>query len=119
MPATKSGSVLVASGTSNAAGGTTTSTALDLRGAYGALLNVQVTNGATAPTAACMVTINTSPDGVTWGYWTSQAAGLTANATTSLSWEIPFPAMFLQVVFSGNTGSAVTVAAQIQVATGL
>ena len=118
MAATKSASTLLAS-TTCAASGTQTSAALNLTTAYGAIITCQITNGSTAPSAACAATLNLSPDGSTWYFWASQTAGTTASGVYPLAFEVPPSAMYCQIVCGGNTGSAVTVAVQAEVLTGL
>lgn len=118
MAATHTGSTLQAA-ISLAAGGTQTSSTLNLTTAYGAIVTAQITNGATAPTAACSVTINVSIDGTTFVQWAQGTAGLGVSTAYPFAFTIDPATMYVQAVFTGNTGQAVTVAAQAQALTGL
>lgn len=118
MAASKSSSTLQASA-SNAASGTTTSASLNLTSAYGAVILTKVTNGATAPTAACSATVNLSSDGSTWKQYAQQTAGLANSGVYPMAFDIPLSAMYAQVVFTGNTGQAVTVEAYAEYVTGI
>lgn len=104
---------------SNAAGATKRGT-LDMRGKMGGLLTAKITNGATGPTAACVMTVSlahndgTTPaaaaEGADWKRL-YQFAGTTTNADVQ-QWSIDIPPLqHIQVEFSGNTGQAVTVEA--------
>ena len=104
---------------SNAAAGTKRG-AIDLRGKMGGLLSVKVTNGATGPTAPCVVTVShavndgsTPATGAVGADWKRMYtfAGTTGNSEVS-DWPIDIPPVqHLQVEFSGNTAQAVTVEA--------
>lgn len=113
MASTKSSGALQASA-SNAAGSTTTSSTYDGSTAYGAVFTTKVTNGGTGPTITCTVTVNISPDGSTWYFFASQTADLGNSVVSSRVFIIPPEVIKAQVVFSGNTGQAVTVEAQYQ-----
>lgn len=118
MPATKVASTLQAAA-SNAAGATTTSTTLNMSSAYAGFISAQITNGATAPTAPATVTVNVSPDGVTFYPYAVGTAQTAASVATDFVFDLPTAAMYANAVFGGNTGSAVTVAAQAQIETGI
>lgn len=118
MAASKTSSVLLGAFT-NAAGNTIASSALNLTTAYGAIVLAQVSNGSAAPGAGAVVTVNVSPDGTTWNQWAAGTAGITANTTYSFAWEIPPAAMYVQVVFAGNTTNSVTCAVQAEVLTAI
>jgi hypothetical protein len=118
MAATHSASTLLAS-VACAANGSQISSTLNLTAAYGALLIVNMTNGGTAPAVACTATINIGPDGSSWYQFAQATAGTTASTAYPLVFEIPPQAMYVQVVFSGNTGQPVTVGASAQTLTGL
>jgi hypothetical protein len=104
---------------SNAAAATTTSSTLDASTGYGAIITSKITNGGTGPTVACTATLNVSPDGTTWYFWTSQTASTTASAVATMPFEVPMHAIKAQIVFTGNTGQAVTVEAQYQMTTAI
>ncbi len=110
MTATKTARTLQASA-SNGAGSTTTATTWDLRTAFGGVVQARVTNGGTGPTVACTVTVNISVDGSAWRQYAAATAGTTNSGVYDFVFEIAAPVMYAQVVFSGNTGQAVTVEA--------
>jgi hypothetical protein len=118
MATTKVASSILVS-VSNAAAATKTSSSLNLTAAYGALILAKVTNGSTAPTTAATVTVNVSSDGSTWRVFAVQSAGLAASGIYSMAFDIPLSAMFVEVVFAGNTGQAVTVEALAEYTTGI
>lgn len=116
--ATKTPRTLIAAGTSVAAG-TPNRAAVDLRTAFGGLLTVKLTNGATGPTAQAVAYVMAAHDsgtlpatgaaGAVWKTIAVLGGGGTANsAVTELAYEVPPGAMHLQVEISGNTGQAVT-----------
>lgn len=110
MAATKTGSTIQASA-SNTAGGTTTSSSLDLTTAYGAGIMAKITNGATGPTVGCTATVDVSSDNATWKYFQSATAGVTNSAVYPFAFDIPPWVIYARIVFSGNTGQTVTVEA--------
>jgi hypothetical protein len=112
--AAKSGSTLVAAGTSNTAGSTTTGSSLDLTTAYGAVIMAAIANGGTGPTIGCSVTINVSSDNSTWKQFATATAGTANSGVYRFTFELPPPVMYAQVVFAGNTGQTVTVEAFAQ-----
>ena len=118
MAATKSASTIQASA-SNSAGGTTTSSTLDLSDDYGAGIMVKLTNGATGPTVGCTATVNVSSDGATWKYFQAATGGTASNGVYSFAFDLPAWVMQAQVVFTGNTGQAVTVEAFAQALTAI
>jgi hypothetical protein len=110
--ATKNARTLQAS-TSNAAGATTTSASLSQTTANGLSIQARITNGATGPTLPCGVRVEVSQDGSTnWRQRTPIVlADLGNNIVTDIPFDIPAPIMHVRVVFTGNTGQAVTVEA--------
>lgn len=117
---TKTARTLVAAATSNAAGATTRGT-VDLRTAYGGFLTAKITNGATGPTIQCScnllvahnagATPTAASAGADWKTVWSFGGGITLDAVTEQTWDVPAGVMHLEVEFSGNTGQAVTVEA--------
>lgn len=108
---------LIASGTSNAAGAATWGT-LDLRGKFGGLLTVKITNGGTGPTiqATAMLLIAhndgaTPAEGVAGEDWKTLcmlgANGVVANVVGEWSYPV-VGAQHIEVEITGNTGQAVT-----------
>jgi hypothetical protein len=102
---------LVAAGTSNAAGATTTGTTWNLTTALGGVMTANITNGATGPTIGGDFVVQVSGDGVAWKEYTRQAAGTANNGTYNFAVEIPPGVMYARPVFQTNTGQAVTVEA--------
>jgi hypothetical protein len=97
---------------------TITSTTLDNATAYGAIITAKITNAA-APLAACVATMNVSPDGTTWYFYASQTAGLVASTGYPMVFQVPPEAIKAQITFGGNTSNAVTVEAQYQMLTAI
>ena len=118
MSAIKAAAILQTSST-NAAGSTTTSSTVNLSTAYYGTILAKVTNGTTAPTLPCSVTVNVSSDSATWRQYAQQTAGLAASSVYSMAFDLPPSIMFAQVVFSGNTAQAVTVEALVEYVTGI
>jgi len=110
MASTKTAKTLQASA-SNTAGSTTTATTWTMTTSYGGVVQARVTNGATGPTVGCSVTVNISVDNSTWRQFAQVTAGTTNNGVYDYAFDLPAPIMYSQVVFSGNTGQAVTVEA--------
>lgn len=109
--AIKANRTLVAAGTINAAGGTTTGATWDLTTALGGVLAAQVTNGATGPEAGCDLVVQISGDGVNWKEYIRQTAARAGSAVTSMVVELPTSVLYARPVFQNNTGQAVTVEA--------
>lgn len=115
--ATKVTRQLVAAGTSNAAGAFTRG-AQTMPSALGGVLTFKVTNGATGPTAACVVnimiahdstTLATGAAGAVWKTIYSIAANLGNNVITEFpAFDIPMGVQNIQIEFGGNTIQPVT-----------
>lgn len=101
-----------------AAGGTATSATIDNTAGYGAVITAQVTNGATGPTAPCMVYLEISTDGSNFFIRENGAADVYASGVFTFCFDIPPPVLYVRVRFNGNTGQSVTVAAQTHLMTG-
>lgn len=105
---------------SNAAGGTTVGTVLDLQTADAAGAVVAITNGATGPTLPMQVVWQGSNDNVTWYDLDYPSVAGTGSSTT---WRWPFyfgrwAPKYVRPVYSGNTGQAVTFSTFWTIATG-
>jgi hypothetical protein len=109
--AVKNYRTLVAAGTANAVGATTTGTAWNLTTAFGGVMTAVITNGATGPTIACDFVIQISGDGVAWKEFTRQTAGTAANGSYNFSYDLPVGVMYARPIFQNNTGQPVTVEA--------
>lgn len=95
----------------------------------GGLMTAKITNGATGPTGQCVVTLqvahtdSTLPgagaEGSTWKrFYTLGGGGSSNNGVTPFQMEIPPGPKNWQLEFSGPSGSAVTVEAQLTRNTG-
>jgi hypothetical protein len=104
---------------SNAAGGTTNGTELDLSTKYGALVCGKITNGGTGPTVGCDMVVYVGESTGTKREFSRQTAPTTNSAVTEFVVEVPPGAMFVNVTFTGNTGQAVTVECYAQELTGI
>jgi hypothetical protein len=118
MAATKTYAVILSS-TTNAAGSTTTSSSENVTTAYGASVTWQITNGSTAPTLPCSAQLKISGDGSTWELYQQESAGVAASTVYQGEFDLPDSVMYFEVVFTGNTGQSVTVAAQAEIVTGV
>lgn len=115
MATTKSLSTIIAAATSNAAGGTTTGTAVDLTTKLGAFLTGLLTNGGTGPTVAPTAYIETSGDNTNWKQVAAFIGDTTASSVTPWSYEVSPDIMYVRARITGNTGQAVTCEAFAQV----
>ena len=107
---------LIAVATSNAAAATVRGTA-DLRSAFGGILTLKLTTGATGPTTQALgnvliahnagATPAAGSAGVDWKTLFSFGSGLGASAITEQSLVIDPSVMHLEVEVTGNTGQAV------------
>ena len=118
MALTKNDTTIVASA-SNAAGATTRGT-IDLSAAYGGIVTMKITNGATGPTVQCEGRVlishaDTLPTaasaGADWKTIWRFGGGVTGSAVTEQSFQFGPEVRHLEVEFTGNTGQAVTVEA--------
>lgn len=104
----------IAANTSNAAGGTTTGTALDRGNATGQVgpltILVRFQNGGSGPSAPARLEWSASPDGSTYTDWIIGAVHDTAaNSAWSYIVDVPEPFRYVNVRVTGNTGQAVTI----------
>lgn len=113
-------STIIAAATSNAAGGTTTGTAVDLRTlSYGFWLTIKITNGGTPPTLPAYARILTSGDGTNYKEAYRVYGDTVASSVTEFADRFPSSVMYVRVDVTGNTAQAVTCEAFAQVTTGL
>jgi hypothetical protein len=113
MALTKTRTTVQASA-SNTAGSTTTSAWLDVSGDYDAEVVGKITNGATGPTLACSVYLETIDAAETSGaeVRVDAATGMLGNSVvTSFRLSVPRGALKIRTVFTGNTGQTVTIVA--------
>ena len=118
MALTKNDTTIIASA-SNAAGATARGT-IDLSAAYGGIVTMKITNGATGPTAQCEGRVlishaDTLPTaasaGADWKTIWRFGGGTTNSAITEQSFQFGPEVRHLEVEFTGNTAQAVTVEA--------
>jgi hypothetical protein len=98
---------LVAAGTTNAAGATTTGTTWNLTTALGGVMTANITNGAIGPTVGCDFVVQVSGDGINWKEYTRQAAGTANNGTYNFAVEIPPGVLYARPLFQTNTGQSI------------
>lgn len=93
-----------------ASGGPTTSAVLTLDDAYGADIDIKLTNGATGPTTAAQVQVQVSPDNSHWFDYGGLLTGKTGNNET-ISWhvQIPMEVQYARLVSTHPTGQPVTI----------
>lgn len=120
MAATKTNTASFSGVSLTAGAANQTSSAVDLTGAYAAVANIKLTNGATGPTVAAQVQIETSEDNSKWYAFGGPFVGSTTNSAVA-SWtvELPPAVMYVRLVAGSNTSQAVTVDADISRITGL
>jgi hypothetical protein len=108
MAATKTKRTMIAAATSNAAGGTTSGTEVNLSTAYGALAVCRITNGGTGPTVGADFVVYVGSATGEKREFSRQTAPTTLNAVTDFAVELPPATMFLNVDITGNTGQPVS-----------
>lgn len=120
MAATKTRTSIWSAQTLTAGGANTSSAWIDLSTAYGAELNIRLTNGATGPTVAAQVQImvaNDTAHTLPVNFGGAFIGGTTANEVDYLSVELPLGVVAVQLVAGSNTGQNVTVDADISTVT--
>lgn len=120
MASTKTNTAVFAA-QSVAAGGSETSSTVDLSTSYGiAALNIKITNGGTGPTIPLTVTVQLSNDNsVFYDYLTVVGSTVNSAVVQAGGIEIPEGIQRLKLVATGNTAQAVTVNADISRITAL
>lgn len=125
MAITKTNKVLIAAGTTATAGSSTkaapsvTGTATDCTGYYGGDLVYRITNLSSAPTTACNITFQASPDGTTWYDYYTVAGDTTASSTYSGVIQLDRGVMWVRAIAYGNQTTNVTVEAALQAVSGV
>lgn len=112
MAATKTNTVVQASGTLTA-GTPITSSVVTLTTYDFATVAALVTNGGTGPTLPAIVTIQVSMDNTT--FWDAYVftAGTTLSTTYTFIQDLPAGVQYAKVKFSGNTAQNCTVACHL------
>lgn len=90
------------------AAGTVNGDWIDLRARYGVTIVAKVTNGGTGPTAPCQFRVEYGTDGVNGEEIVRVPADVANNEETVFRHRIEPEVLFARVVFTGNTGQAVT-----------
>lgn len=107
--ASRSLSPIIAAGTSNANGATTTGATIALGTSISATITGIITNGATGPTTQAVAYIEVSGDGTIWKRLPVQfPGGIVAGTVTPFMYTLPKDFANHRVVVTGNTGQAVT-----------
>lgn len=121
MALTKARTSLCSAQTLTAGAGDTTSAAQNISAAYGALLDITLTNGATGPTIAAQVRIQVSADtsGTLWVDLTTFVGGTANNGVYHCAVELPIGAQAFRTISGSNTGQNVTLNADYSLVTGL
>jgi hypothetical protein len=114
MASTKAATAIWSSQTLTAGAGDTTSSSVNLTDGYGAVVGIKLTNGATGPTVAAQVQIQTSSDDTEFYDHGGPLIGNTDNNGV-LSWTIPIDigVMYVRLVAGSNTDQNVTVDADL------
>ena len=121
MASTKVVTVLFNAETITAGAGDEVSALATLDDGYGAALHIKVTNGATGPTAACQIQIETSADNVLWCKRGGPLVAALGNDIVS-SWggiEIGIGVEYLRLQAGSNTDEDVVADADISEVTEL
>lgn len=122
MAITKADSNVVSSQSSSAgsAQDAVISSAIDLTGAYEAILTGKITNGATGPTVGCTVNVYVSRDNWTNPYlFATITGGVANNGVYPFAFQLPDAVKYAKIGFGGNTAQAVTVVADVQTITAI
>jgi hypothetical protein len=122
MAATKARTSLASAVTLTAGAGNTTSSAVDLSTGYGAVVDIQLTNGATGPSVAAQVQVQVAADsgGTLYVNFGGPLVGsLTNSAVSKWSVEIPIGAASVRIVSGSNATQNVTLDADVSNVTGI
>ena len=92
--------------------------ASDVRTFAGGEWAYKITNGASAPTVACTVILQTSHDGTNWFDYYAVASNTVAGAVVSGSLPMTRGVMYARVIAYGNATNAVTVESALQAVVG-
>jgi hypothetical protein len=125
MGATKSRTSIWSATTLTAGAGDTTSSVVDLSSAYGAQINIKLTNGGTGPTVAAQVQAKVANDynagspTLLVNFGGAFQGGTTNSGVYYCSIEVPVGVSAIELVAGSNTGQDVTVDADISIVTAL
>ncbi len=125
MAASKTRTSIASGVTMTAGAGNVSTVGPDLSTAYGAQLDIKLTNGGTGPTVAAQVQIQVAADYNSgsphlWVNFGGPLVGSTTNsAASSWSVELPIGVAAVQIVSGSNTGQNVTLDCDISSVTGI
>jgi hypothetical protein len=125
MAATKSRTSIWSSQTLTAGAGDTASSVIDLSGAYGAQVNIKLTNGGTGPTVGAQVQAKVANDynagspTLLVNFGGAFGGGTENSGVYYCSIEVPVGVEAIELVAGSNTGQNVTVDADISIVTAL
>ena len=125
MAATKTRTSLWSAQTLTAGAGNTTSAVIDLSAAYGAQIDIKITNGASGPTIAAQAQIvvgadyNAGSPTLLTNFGGPLVGSVVNSAISYFSVEIPIGVESVEVVAGSNTGQNVTIDADISKVTGI
>lgn len=108
MASTKTLATLIAAGTSNGAGSTTTGTAANTSTAYGGAVTVKLTNGGTAPTVAGQAHVLVSGDGTNYKTLATFYGDTVASSVNEYAIDINPGYQYVNVKVDSNTVQAIT-----------
>jgi hypothetical protein len=108
-------SISVPAGSSKASPGA--SGALDARSYYGGALTYKLTNNASAPGVAPIITFQSSPDNTNWFDYYTVGGDTVASSINSGTLTLDRGVMYIRVIVYGNTTNAITAEAGLQAIT--
>ncbi len=125
MSATKTRTSVASGVTMTAGAGNVSTVGPDLSTAYGAQLDIKITNGATGPTVPGQVQVQVAADYNSgsphlWVNYGGPLVGSTANSgVASWSVQLPIGVAAVQIVSGSNTGQNCTLDCDISAVTGI
>lgn len=124
MAITKENKVILVSGASPAGASTKlapgrTGTAVDCSSYYGGQLMYKIINGSSAPSTACVITFQVSPDNVNWFDYYTVGGDTVASSNNSGSRDLDRGIVWVRAVSYGNQTNPVTVEVTATVITGI
>lgn len=122
MAATKARTSIWSAQTLTAGAGNTSSSWVDINTAYGAFIQIVITNGATGPTLPAQVQLQTANDTAHTIVTNASGAltgGVANNGISYFTIDIPIGVCSIRLVAGSNTANDVTVDADISVVTGI
>jgi len=90
----------------------------DVRGFAGGEWAYKITNDASAPTVACTIVLQTSPDGTNWFDYFTVGGSTVPGGNVSSSLPMGRGVMFARVIAYGNVTNGVIVESRLQAVVG-